>query len=520
MHAGIDLPDERKVHAVPIPRIGGIAIALGTIFPILLWAPMDEIVKGFLAGAAVIVLFGLIDDVWGLNYRIKFAGQVTAAAVAIVIGSVQIHSLGTLLPEGVQLGGWFAFFITIIAIVGVTNAINLADGLDGLAGGISLLGFCTIGYLSFIEQDVNITIVCVAMAGAIFGFLRFNTYPASLFMGDTGSQLLGFGAIYLSLALTQGDTALSPILPLIILGFPILDTLTVMVERMMEGRSPFSADKNHFHHRLISLGLFHTEAVFLIYIIQAALIVIAYFLRFYSDWLLLTGYFVFSAVIISLFHWADAKNWKFRRYDFIDRVIKGRLKELRDKGLLIQAAFRTVEAGIPLLLITACFMTGTVPYQLSIFSLVLLGIMLAVWYFKKDRLEQAIMAALYPMIPFVIYLVEYDKYSWVSSNVMRVYNLAFVVLAVFVFLTMKLTKRKKGFHTTPMDFLILFMVLAAPTLIGLNLGGVKIGFISAKIVMLFFSFEVLIGELRGRVRLLALWTVLALVIIGVRGITL
>lgn len=519
LHAGVDIPDERKMHAAPIPRVGGIAIALGTIFPVLLWAPLDTIVKGFLAGSAVIVAVGVLDDLKGVGHRIKFAGQTAAAAAAIILGGVQIHSLGALLPDNMTLGGWPSFVITVVAIVGVTNAINLADGLDGLAGGISLLGFCCIGYLAYTEQDINIALICVALAGAIFGFLRFNTYPATLFMGDTGSQLLGFGAIYLCLALTQGQTALSPLLPLIILGFPVLDTLTVMIERIAQGRPPFAADKNHFHHRLMRLGFYHYEAVLIIYLIQAALILGSYFLRFHSEWVLLTGYLAFSGAVIITFHYADAGGLKIKRFDMVDRVIKGRLRDLRDRGILIRVCFRSVETGVPLLLILACFEAKAVPFQIGALAFTLLAVLVATMSLRKERVEQAMMLALYSLIPFIVYMGETGRHQWIGGKLLTAYNASFVLIAVFIVLTMKFTKRRKGFRTTPMDFLILFMVLAIPFVLGLKPEGVNVGFIAAKIIVLFFSFEVLIGELRGKLDRLAYWTIAALLIVGVRGMT-
>lgn len=519
MHAGIDIPDERKMHSVPVPRTGGIAIALGTVFPLLLWAPLDSLARGFLAGSAVLIAVGLTDDIRGVNYKIKFLGQAVAAVIAILYGGIRIHTLGGLLPGDAELAGGASFILTFVAIVGVTNAINLADGLDGLAGGISLLSFACIGFLAYIDQNFTICIMAVAMGGAIFGFLRFNTYPASLFMGDTGSQLLGFGAICLSLALTQGTTAISPLLPLLILGFPVLDTLTVMVERITQGRSPFSPDRNHFHYRLMRLGLYHTEAVIVIYLIQSGLILGSYFLRFYSEWVLLTGYLAFSGAVILSFHFADARGWKFKRFELIDTVVKGRLRLLRDQGVLIKVSFRIVEAGVPLVLILTCFESRVVPLQVGILALSLLGLLLAAMYMKKERSEQAIMLALYSLIPFVVYMGEADRRDWLGENFLIASNAAYAALTLFVVLTLKLTKRSKGFRTTPMDFLILFIALTVPFVLGLKLGDTAVGSISAKIIVLFFSLEVLIGELRGHVSRLASWTFLMLAIIGVRGIT-
>ena len=273
-------------------------MAIAVFIPVILWAGADEFVQAYLVGTAILVLFGFVDDMKGLGYKAKFIGQILAALVIIFYGGVRISSLGSLLPGDMHLPGWLAVFLTLIAIVGVTNAINLADGLDGLAGGISLLSFCCIGYLAYLGGSASIILITMAVAGAIFGFLRFNTYPASLFMGDTGSQLLGFSAVVLAVKITQGDIPLSPILPLIILGFPILDTLNVMAQRISRGKSPFSPDKNHFHHRLIGFGLSHAEAVFVIYVIQSMMILSAIFFKYQADWLIIAGYIGFSFVTI------------------------------------------------------------------------------------------------------------------------------------------------------------------------------------------------------------------------------
>ena len=257
----VDLPGERKVHSQPIPRIGGIAMAIGAMAPILLWCREESFVRCFLPAAGVIALFGIADDLRDLPPKWKLVGQVSAALIVVFPGELKITRLGELLPDGYLLPDGVAIPLTLLVIVGVTNAINLADGLDGLAGGICLLFFSCIGYLAYLEGDTFIGLIALALLGAIFGFLRFNTFPATVFMGDTGSQLLGFSAITLALQLTQGNTALSPVLPLVLLGLPVLDTLTVMTARIAAGRSPFSADKNHFHHNLMSLGLHHNESV-------------------------------------------------------------------------------------------------------------------------------------------------------------------------------------------------------------------------------------------------------------------
>ena len=382
-----DVPDERKVHTIPIPRVGGLAIAIGVFVAMFLWKDEGGFLKSYIIASAVIVFFGIIDDVRGLNYKIKFSCQIVAAIIVVCYGGLKITHLGTLLPDNMLLPGWIAIPLTVVLIVGVTNAVNLADGLDGLAGGICLLSFCCIGYLAYLSENTTITLLSLALIGAIFGFLRFNTYPASLFMGDTGSQFLGFSLVTTSVALTQGTTALSPVLPFIIFGFPVLDTITVMLHRMSEGRSPFLPDKKHFHHRLMRIGFYHTEAVFVIYIIQAVFIISAFIFRFYSDWALLIGYGLFAVLIVGAFLAATQTHFTLKRSSLIDKAVKGRLRVFKEKGYFIIISFKIIEFGIPLLMLATSFLPRSIPSFFSIFSAVLMVLIIIIWALKKSWLR-------------------------------------------------------------------------------------------------------------------------------------
>jgi UDP-GlcNAc:undecaprenyl-phosphate GlcNAc-1-phosphate transferase len=515
--SAMDIPDRRKVHPYPIPKCGGIAMALGALIPVILMVHGDQLLRAIVIGAAIVVLFGLMDDFRDLGYKAKFSGQLAAVLIVIFYGGIKIKSLGMLLPDDVVLPDWFAIPLTLIVIVGVTNAINLSDGLDGLAGGISLLSFICIAYLAYRGENVLIALLAVGMVGAIFGFLRFNTYPATLFMGDAGSQLLGFLAVTLSLGLTQANTALSPLLPLILLGFPVLDTLTVMFERVHGGKSPFVADNNHFHHRLIRLGFFHTEAVFVIYVLQAFLVTAAFVFRFYSDWFLLVLYVTFSGLILSGFFVADRTGWHLKRYHFLDKVIKGKLRVLKEKNILIRISFRMVETGLFSLLVFTCFLPARMPKHVSFLALGLTGLIIATWLIKKKWLGGALRLSAYLLIPFVIFFSEKEMATWMSPQAVQIYNFSFGVLALFVILTLKFTRREKGFKTTPMDFLILFIVLVVPNLPDEQIRAYGMGLVAAKIIVLFFSYEVLMGELRGKFKKLGWATTVAMGITCVRG---
>jgi UDP-GlcNAc:undecaprenyl-phosphate GlcNAc-1-phosphate transferase len=513
-----DEPDERKVHTVPIPRVGGLAIAIGAFVAMFLWKDESGFLKAYIVGSAIIVFFGIIDDVRGLNYKIKFLSQIVAALVIVFYGDLKITHLGMLLPDNMLLPGWIAIPLTIMLIVGVTNAINLADGLDGLAGGICLLSCCCIGYLAFLEENTIITLISLSLIGAIFGFLRFNTYPATLFMGDTGSQFLGFSLVTVSVALTQGPTALSPVLPIIIFGFPVLDTIMVMVHRLVEGHSPFLPDKKHFHHRLMHLGLFHTEAVFVIYLIQSFFVASAFIFRFYSEWVLLIGYGIFAGLIAAAFITASQTDFTLKRYNLIDKIVKGRLRVFREKGLFIMIFFKIIEFGIPLLMLVTCFLPRSIPGFFSIFSVILIAFIIIIWGFKKSWLRAVLTLTLYLLVPLIVYLSSVDTKLPASHYYIEVfYNSSFGFLVFFVILTLKFTRRRRGFKVTPMDFLILFIAFVAPYIAGMYSAHREVGAVAAKTIMLFFSYEVLIGELRGRYDKLTFATTCALIVIATRG---
>ncbi len=516
---GLDMPGPRKVHIHPIPRCGGVAMALGAVGPILFWVQASPAFSAFLIGAAIVAAAGLLDDFHGVGYRFKLMAQIAAAMFLVLYGRVVITDLGNLLPDGMLLPEWLGIMLTVFVLVGVTNAINLSDGLDGLAGGTSLLTFLFISYLGFASGNMTVAVIALAIAGALLGFLRFNTHPASLFMGDTGSMLLGFSAAALTIMLTQGHTPMSPLLPLILLGFPVLDTLAVAAQRISEGHSPFLPDKKHFHHRLLKLGFYPTEAVFSIYMIQLLLIVFAWFFRFHSEWLLLLAYLIFSSSVLILFTAADRRGWKLRRLALVDRVIKGRLKStLRGKGLAIRISFRALLYGVPVFFILLGLFPKSVPSYVSLFSACLAALLVLVGIFKKEWLGRIFMPCLYIFIPLIVYFADLDWAAWITDDVRRVHNISYIVLAFVALATLRFTKRRDGFRITPTDFIVAVLALAVLALPREILPEEEMKHVIPKILTLFFAYEVLIGELRGHLGKLVAVTVIGLIIVCLRGV--
>ena len=494
----LDQPGERKINVTVVPRCGGIAMALGALFPILIWVPLNEFVCALMIGAGIIVFFGIMDDIKELNCYVKFAAQCLAATVVTFYGGVNIDHIGSLLPTYIHLPGIVSILLTLVVIVGVTNAINLSDGLDGLAGGISLLSFSCIGYFAWHTEHFVVLFISAAMIGVIFGFLRFNTYPARLFMGDAGSQLLGFVLISLSLKLTQNNSGLSPLLPLLILAFPVLDTLTVMLTRIYKRKSPFAADKNHFHHRLMDLGFYHTESVLIIYLFHVAFLAFSFVYQSHNEWVILSVYLVCSGIILAAFFSARQTGWKFKRNEIVDKVIKGRLKKLKESNIMIKISFKTVEIGIPLLLLFISILPETYPVHFTVGSVIILALITATWFACRKWIFSMLGFALYLFTPFLIYFGETNRASWCHSGVLVIYNLSFAILAAGVILTLKLTRRTRGFKSSPIDFLILLFAIVIPNLPDELIKNLGMNFILVKVIVCYFGFEVIIGELRIR----------------------
>ncbi|MGB5601223.1 MAG: MraY family glycosyltransferase, partial [Gammaproteobacteria bacterium] len=216
----MDKPDPRKVHAVPIPRVGGVGIVIGALVAMLIWLPSTPFVNSFILGCTVLLIFGVWDDSKELGHYVKFIGQFIAVIVVVYYGDLYVAHFPYMgletLPE--SIGKPF----TVIALVGVINALNHSDGLDGLAGGESLLSFGAVAYLAYLYDGLFVLVIACAMIGGIFGFLRFNSHPARVFMGDGGSQVLGFSLGVVVVLLTQEvNPVMSSAIPLLLIGLPI-----------------------------------------------------------------------------------------------------------------------------------------------------------------------------------------------------------------------------------------------------------------------------------------------------------
>ena len=271
----IDVPREaRRIHDHPIPRMGGMAIFLGFLISVALYADVTRQVQGILIGSVIIVAVGAVDDTVSMRYWVKLLAQIVAASVAVVHGVViELLTNPNFFNENqwVLLGA-LSLPITVLWIVGITNAVNLIDGLDGLACGVSAISCVTMLAVALLVTEGNVAIILAALAGACVGFIPYNLNPAKIFMGDTGALLLGYVLATVSvMGLFKFYAIVTFVVPVLALALPLFDTAFAIIRRLLRGQNPQTPDREHLHHRLIDMGLSQKQAVAVLYSLCAML---------------------------------------------------------------------------------------------------------------------------------------------------------------------------------------------------------------------------------------------------------
>ncbi len=302
----IDVPkDNRRMHKKPIPRLGGLSIFIGVTVSTLLFCDITPTLVAAWAGGTLIIIIGIFDDIYSLNPWLKLLGQIAAALVVVLIGGVRIDYINFL---GKYLDfGSLSVPITVLWIVGMTNAINLIDGLDGLACGVSAIASTSLLIVTLIHTDLAVATITAILTGACIGFLPFNTNPAKIFMGDTGALFLGYMLSVVSIiGLFKTTAVVSFLIPIIIFGYPLFDTAFAFIRRILSGRSPFSADRGHLHHRIIDMGFNVRQSVSILYCICSILGVFAIMLS--EERTLASIAILLVALVIGLVNYLLIKN--------------------------------------------------------------------------------------------------------------------------------------------------------------------------------------------------------------------
>ena len=512
----VDMPDPRKVHSAPVPRVGGWGITIGSLVPLVLVFPSDPLLQSFAAGGLILFAFGLWDDAKQISHWIKFVGQLMAAGLVVYHGDLYVTRLPFV--DSIVLDPAIGKPFTMFALVGVINAINHSDGLDGLASGESMLSLIAIAFLGYLCGNALVIGMALATIGGTLGFLRYNTHPARVFMGDAGSQFLGFTLGVLLVYLTQAAfTTTSAALPLLLLGLPIADIIAVLYQRISGGMHWFKATRNHVHHRFLSLGFSHFQTVVIIYSIQALLVVGAVLMRYQSDYLVAGVYFAAIAVLFVGLTVAERRHWKLDpRRSAVPLRLPAPVQRLADNKALRRLPLMTITIVVPMFMLFGALSVQAIPSDFGAVAAVLAALVLAQMLAGRAAGSMVMRAALYVTAAFSAYLLV--TYPGVAGPLTHrlADTMVFVLAAALGIFIRFLSDRK--FSTTPTDFLVAFGLVA---LVLFNRSGTEANattqFVTYAIV-LFYGCEVISERVASRWHVLN-WAALAtLTIAGVRGL--
>jgi len=492
----LDQPDERKVHTTAVPRLGGVAIFLAFLLAAIVFSPIDQRVRGLLAGALIMFITGVIDDLNGIPARYKFAGEVLASLIAVLVGQLWVTNLGNPFGFGfIVLPDWFAIPFTVFALVGIINAINLIDGLDGLAGGISLVALVAFMLLALFDGAPVVMLLCAALLGALLGFLKYNFYPAQIFMGDAGSLTLGFILGFLALMLTQRPGGeISAMVPVLILGLPMIDTLWVMGRRLLNGGSPFVADNGHVHHKFLDLGFEHRFTVLIIYAVSLFWASLAIVLSDFPDYFLLL-LFLTSAILCYIALRYVSHN--LGRFPLLNRDADTGLRNTASFRLIVEQVDRLVPAICLLLLLyvlLACWsviLHNETHWQVALLLLIT-GVLL--WLRPLSDNRQFLMLVVY--VAAGIAATEIWHANEVLVNNLSIKLLGDIVIGTAgVLALLKIQfRRKNEFFLSSADFLalgvIVFLAIATEqSFLGLEMAGPLLRALVAVIVVRSIAFR-------------------------------
>ena len=515
----MDRPNVRKVHADPIPRVGGIGIVVGALVVILFLLPLDGMTQAYVLGALVLFVFGVWDDSSEIGHYPKFLGQFVAVAVVVFYGGLYIISF-PFVPGG-EISATFGIPFTFLALIGMINAINHSDGLDGLAGGESLFSLGAIALLAVLADGTVALTIALTVIGGIFGFLRFNTHPARVFMGDSGSQFLGYTLGFLVILLTQKvDPELSPAVVLLLLGLPVMDILVVLVKRARARVNLFRATRNHVHHRLLDLGFIHQESVIIIYSLQMVFVTSGVLLRYESNVLITATYLTLCATVFGMLAWAERSGWRLN-----DRYKRNGQTQVMAhdilRRILVVVPRRFLSIGIPVYLVGASLVIERVPSDFAKMSALVAGLLAIEIFFNKTQRSIILRALIYITAAFIGYLgISYTP-DWLVF-LEPVKTAFFILIAVAFAVAVKFSprRRKTEFETTATDYLVVFCLVAILTISkGDFWGNDGVTFV-VQMIVIFYGCELLIMEKRDRWSGLSIASLIAALILAYRGLLL
>lgn len=512
----LDHPDPRKVHQRPIPRVGGWGIVLGALVPILVLLPHNAIVLSYAFGVSTLFLFGSLDDHREMGHYTKFIGQFIAVIPVVFAADLTITYV-PLFGDG-HIPAGLSQLITITSLIGMINAVNHSDGLDGLAGGETLLSLLAFAFLGYLAGSGLIIILTFAAIGGGIGFLRYNTHPATVFMGDGGSQFLGFTIGFIAILLTQHvDTTISPAAMLLILGLPIADILVVLFKRIHAKRNWFLATKNHIHHRLLDIGFSHQESVVIIYAVQALFVITGVLLRFENNWLLLLLYLGMSTAVFISLSLAEKYRWGILAPSDA-RPLDQVLNKIRNRYLVV-APRKFLDFGVPLYLIVASLTVRSVPSDFSMLAAGIFLLLVIEVLFNNILRSITFRSLVYAIVAFIIYLQHnYPPVELAWFGVLEF--MLFLLMAVAVYIAVKFSprRRKYEFHATAMDYLMMIIISTTLLVSYQYLDVQQITLFVIKVIIMLYACELLVIEKRERWNILTYASLIASATLALRGV--
>jgi len=459
----IDHPVDRSVHSTGMPRLGGLGMALALLLGLPLFVEINQIFMGFLSGLLIIILIGCIDDIWHMQPLIKMIGQIVACLVFLEISGLSFSSLGNLFGLGeLSFSAPVNYAITLFCMVGLVNALNLSDGLDGLAAGSVAIACFFLGVLALVAQNWVGMALIAALIGGVLGFLKFNSYPAKLFMGDSGSMMLGFSIACLTIILAGGDSGnIQPVTLSIVLGVPIVDTVWVMTRRVMQGKSPMYADKTHLHHRLLALGLPHALVVSLLYALMVLFGILALTVQaFPAYWQSVSGVSL-AVLVYALLMACEHKKVMVQisvsmmrdereiRYDMTSRL-----------GRSMKVFPFVILSGLSLPLLVA----QNIPAEMSWLALGLAVLVAVAFPWKEHRENSSVVSGLFYLCTFAI------LFTWNHSSYgvfrLDIYEMGFAAI-LFIWVALKIIFKRNNeiFLTSSLELLLIFISWFVPYIV-------------------------------------------------------
>ncbi|MEP7196875.1 MAG: MraY family glycosyltransferase [Saprospiraceae bacterium] len=307
----VDEPEERRAHSKSVPTLGGIAIFAGVLFSIILWTPFQVFgnLQYILCAMVILFLIGAKDDIIPLDPSKKFVGQIFASCILVFKANIRISSFYGVL--GIQsIPDWLSIFISIFTILLIINSMNLIDGVNALCASVGLIICVTLGFWFKAVDQIVFAIIASALVGSLVAFMKFNLSPAKIFMGDTGSMLVGVICSILTISFIEMNknpvkpefqVSAAPALAIAVLFIPLFDTLRVFLLRVLNGKSPFTADRQHLHHLLLDLGLTHLQVTTILILLNTLIIILVFKLQFLGNitliWLVLLCGIVFTTIV-------------------------------------------------------------------------------------------------------------------------------------------------------------------------------------------------------------------------------